>query len=421
MTVHESPTNSVSGYNILSKHRELVRSKISINIERITNKLEQPSISVELVTLKDVISDISKMIEDANLEINKHNATLVNIGQERQTLVQQVWNFVVEEARPELSSKLRKRDDIRRAIKFLNEQIEQRRQEEYAKKTEIGLEQRKVTSVEPAIDGINGYLKSYGFKGFSLGKTMDGIHYKMIREDGTDARETLSEGEKTFITFLYFYHLLEGSVSETGNMSDRVVVFDDPISSLDNDVLFLVVGLIRRLFDSVRHGIGRIKQLFILTHNVYFHKEVTYNPNGKVFGSDIAYWIVRKPDIISSVDSYGRDNPISTSYQLLWRELGRSERSSPTIQNVMRRILEQYFKILGGIEFDSIVEKFEGADRVICGSLFSWINDGSHSVNDDVYVTIDDSMVEKYLRVFKEIFYKLNHAAHYEMMMSKAQ
>lgn len=180
--------------------------------------------------------------------------------------------------------------------------------EEAEKEAEIRLEQRKITSIEPAIDGINGYLKSYGFKGFSLGKSDDGTRYKMIREDGTDARETLSEGEKTFITFLYFYHLLEGSVSETGNTNDRVVVFDDPISSLDSDVLFLVVGLIRGLFDGVRGGTGRIKQLFVLTHNVYFHKEVTYDPKGQVFGSDVTYWIVRKPDSISIVDSYGRDH-----------------------------------------------------------------------------------------------------------------
>lgn len=406
----------------LLKHRELLKSKVSINIDHISNKREQPSVSVELATLTDSISDISKIIEDANIEITKHNATLVNIEQEREVLVGQVWKYIVEEYRTELQSKMRKRNGINKAIKSLNEQIEARSEEATKKEGEIALEKGKITSIEPAIDGINGYLKSYGFKGFSLGKTDDGTRYKMIREDGTDARETLSEGEKTFITFLYFYHLLEGSVSETGNMNNRIVVFDDPISSLDSDVLFLVVGLIRGLFESVREGTGRIKQLFVLTHNVYFHKEVTYNPKGQVFGSDVTYWIARKPDAISIVDSYGRDNPISTSYQLLWRELGRPERSSLTIQNVMRRILEQYFKILGGINFDSIVEKFDGADRVICASLFKWINDGSHSVTDDVYITIDESTVEKYFRVFKEIFYKLDHSAHYEMMMMpKAQ
>lgn len=403
----------------LSEHRDLLESKISINIERISNKLVQPSVSVELVTLTDIISDISKMIEDANSEINKHNAMLVNIGQERQVLINQVWKFVVEEIRSEINSIMQKKDNINKAVISLRAQTEQRRKEENEKETEISLEQRNITSVQPAIDGINGYLKSYGFMGFSLGKSEDGIRYKLIREDGTDARETLSEGEKTFITFLYFYHMIEGSVSETGVINDRVLVFDDPISSLDSDVLFLVVGLIRRLFDGVRESVGRIKQLFVLTHNVYFHKEVTYETRGQVFGSDITFWIVRKPDTISIIERYGRENPISTSYQLLWKELGRPESSSPTIQNVMRRILEQYFRILGGINFDSIVEKFDGADRVICGSLFKWLHDGSHSVNDDVYITMNDSVVDKYLRVFKDIFYKLDHSAHYDMMMAK--
>ena len=53
----------------------------------------------------------------------------------------------------------------------------------------------------------------------------------------------MSEGEKTFVTFLYFYHLLKGSESDSGMTTDRIVVFDDPVSSLDSDVLFIVSRL----------------------------------------------------------------------------------------------------------------------------------------------------------------------------------
>ncbi|MFH0083694.1 AAA family ATPase, partial [Pseudomonas aeruginosa] len=71
---------------------------------------------------------------------------------------------------------------------------------------------------------------------------------------GMDAKETLSEGERTFVTFLYFYHLLKGSDSESGVTTDRIVVFDDPVSSLDSDILFIVSSLIKALFDEVRQG-----------------------------------------------------------------------------------------------------------------------------------------------------------------------
>ena len=86
----------------------------------------------------------------------------------------------------------------------------------------------------------------------------------------------------------------------------------------------------------------------------------------------------------------------------------------------MRRILENYFKILGGVDSDKICAMFEGKDKLICKSLFSWINDGSHFASDDLFVAIDDGMVETYLKVFKAIFEKSEHLAHYKMMMGEA-
>lgn len=86
----------------------------------------------------------------------------------------------------------------------------------------------------------------------------------------------------------------------------------------------------------------------------------------------------------------------------------------------MRRIVENYLTVLGGLKADKIVEKFEGRDALICASLFSWINDGSHSSHDDVYVAVDDNAVQGYLRVFKKVFENTGHGAHYRMMMKIA-
>ncbi len=113
-------------------------------------------------------------------------------------------------------------------------------------------------------------------------------------------------------------------------------------------------------------------------------------------------------------------NPIKTSYELLWSEVRNPTRSNLTIQNTLRRILESYFKLLGNMNRDEIIAKFEGRDRQVCASLFSWVNDGSHAALDDVYVSVDDSVVERYLAVFKKIFEKTNHLGHYDMMMGPA-
>jgi wobble nucleotide-excising tRNase len=131
------------------------------------------------------------------------------------------------------------------------------------------------------------------------------------------------------------------------------------------------------------------------------------------------FWIVRKPGLVSRIDKYS-SNPIKTSYELLWAEVRKPDRSNIGIQNTLRRILENYFKILGGMDFDELCAMFDGKEKLICKSLCSWVHDGSHNAHDDLYISIDDLTVDNYLRVFRAIFEKSKHAAHYKMMMGDA-
>ena len=135
--------------------------------------------------------------------------------------------------------------------------------------------------------------------------------------------------------------------------------------------------------------------------------------------SEETFWVIRKSDLVSKIEKHD-SNPIKTSYDLLWGEVRRPDRSNLTIQNTLRRILENYFKILGGVDPDNICSMFEGKGKLVCKSLFSWVNDGSHFAHDDLYISIDSSMVETYLIVFREIFKKSGHSEHYKMMMGDA-
>lgn len=312
------------------------------------------------------------------------------------------------------------REGLNKAISNISDQIQTAEADKKKKVAQIRELEKQITSVQPTIDAINGLLSSFGFQSFSLAKAANGTSYKLLRPDGSDAKATLSEGEKNFVTFLYFYHLLKGSDSESGITVDRVVVFDDPVSSLDSDILFIVGSLIKGLFGDVRSNTGHIKQVFVLTHNAYFHREVTFNPkrsNEKAM-SEETFWTVRKSGQLSKLDRH-TTNPIKTSYELLWAEVRSQDHSNLTIQNTLRRILESYFKILGGVDPESICGMFEGKDKLICKSLFSWVNAGSHHALDDLYVSSDNS-TEAYLRVFREIFEKSKHIAHYKMMMGDA-
>lgn len=405
----------------LKAEKELFDSKLTINVQRLAAKKKEASQVVELEPQGNVAEAIKKLIDSANVLVASHNKMVANLTQERGTLTSQVWKYVLEELKADLAAYKTTREGLDKAITAMTGQIAAATAEKLKKAGEIRELERQTTSVQPTIDAINALLLSFGFQGFSLAKTASSTSYKLIRADGTDARATLSEGEKTFVTFLYFYHLLKGSVSDSGVTTDRVVVFDDPVSSLDSDILFIVGSLIKGLFDEVRRATGHIKQIFVLTHNVYFHKEVTYSrkrPNNGVLNEE-TFWIVKKPSLVSRLVPQ-TTNPIKTSYELLWAEVRKTDRSNLAIQNTLRRILENYFKILGGIELDELCAMFEGREKIICKSLCSWVHDGSHYAHDDLYVSIDGTMVDNYLKVFKEIFVKARHIEHYKMMMGDA-
>ncbi len=405
----------------LKAEKALLDSKITVNVQRLAVKKKEPSRSVELDSLTGIASAVKALIDDANSQIADHNKMIANLAQERHKLTAQVWKYLLEvELKTDLATYEKKRAGLNKAIVSITEQVANATKDNTAKIAEIRMLEQQTTSIQPTIDGINALLRSFGHCGFSLAKADSGSLYKLVRSDGSDAKESLSEGERSFVTFLYFYHLLKGSNSESGITTDRVVIFDDPVSSVDSDTVFIVGSLIKGLFEEVRSGTGHIKQVFVLTHNVYFHKEVTFNPKrGSGAMNDETFWIVRKIGHNSKVTKHD-SNPIKTSYELLWAEVRNPVRSNLTIQNTLRRILEGYFRILGSVDPDKLYAMFEGKDKLICKSLFSWVNSGSHDTSDDLYISIDDSSTETYLNVFRAIFEKSRHDAHYKMMMGDA-
>jgi wobble nucleotide-excising tRNase len=360
------------------------------------------------------------MVAAANEGIAAHNLTIDNLVEEKRTLKQQVWKYVVNEASTDYAAYVKAKSALDKAVAGLTSTIQKSEADRFEKKREIAKLEKTISSIKPTVDAINGILTTFGFSGFSLSMSDKDGYYKIIRDDGGDAKDSLSEGEKTFITFLYFYHLLKGSNSESGITGNRIVVFDDPVSSLDSEILFIVSSLIKGLLEEVRNGAGHIKQIFVLTHNVYFHKEVTFNSSRKNGAmKHETFWIVKKPNNRTKI-IYHSDNPIKTSYELLWNELKDADKSSLTIQNTLRRILENYFTILGNRNKDAIICKFNGKDQLICQALFSWINDGSHFTNDDLFIACDETAIDKFLQIFRQVFKNEGHISHYNMMMGIA-
>ncbi len=391
------------------------------NKELLNSKLKEPSRSIELGSTKEQFNEIEELIKAANEAIKKHNDIVDNYTTERQELIDEIWKFIIDDNRTRIEHFIKHKIGLQEGIDILSEKVKKLREEYLALDKEIKELTKNVTSIQPSVDEINQTLKSFGFQNFEIVPAKTGVNqYQVQRENGELAEETLSEGEITFITFLYFLQLAKGSTNETDITDDRILAIDDPISSLDSNVLFVVSSLLKEVAKSIRNNEGNIKQLILLTHNVYFHKEVSFINGRTKECSETNYWILRKIDNITYLQDFKLENPIKNSYELLWEELKNKDHNSRiTIQNTMRRIIENYFKILGGYVDDDIIDKFDNPqEKEICRSLMCWINEGSHTIPDDLFVELQDNTIENYFNVFKAIFKKTNHIAHYEMMMN---
>lgn len=407
----------ILSYDELITTLELIKEKTKNNINEIANKIKAPSIIVTLDTLSNLFKKVEEIILSFRKLIDENNRTVTNISSETRKLNSEIWRFIVNDCESDMVTYNTNKANIQSAIDNIVLSINSKSEEKVALELIVKENEAKITSVVHTKNEINKILNLFGFTNFKLDPADEPGCYKIIRSDGSECKETLSEGEYTFITFLYFYQLLKGSQEQTGLIKDRIVVIDDPISSLDSNVLFIVSNLIKEIISDCLNGRNGIKQLFILTHNVYFFKEVTFKGSRESKTKKETYWLVRKIENQSKIVQHD-DNPIQTTYELLWRELDDLEQvNKATVHNTLRRILEYYFKIIGGIDYEKCVNNFDGEEKIICKSLVSWINDGSHFINDDLVVFVEPESIEKYLNVFKLIFVKMGHESHYKMMM----
>lgn len=234
-------------------------------------------------------------------------------------------------------------------------------------------------------------------------------------------------------------------------VKDKIVVIDDPVSSMDSGALFIVSALVREMIEVCYNNTDYrsnkvdgdyIKQVFILTHNVYFHKEITHH-QAKRYHS-VSFYMIRKVENISSVKLCVRQsqrvpteqenyNPIQNSYAALWDEY-KELKTANTVKNVIRHILEYYFIQICGYEGNDLhkivleqnkplfVDEVEGQkpnyDRYnLASSMLTYMNDGPAVISDGFNYIDDGSDVEQCKKVFELIFTAMHQEQHYKMMM----
>ena len=425
--------NNTSVY--LKEHSDIIKDSVMILdindfLDTIEEELEKKSSDLKYVcNINKDISSIEKLhnlINSENEKIKQNNIKINDIENSKTKLISNGWDFIRNVSNKDVEKYNQKQITITHEISKILETKKQQEEKLDKVETEIHELENSITGITKSIGQINDLLKKFNFTNFSLKENEDNLTYSIIRPNGEDATKTLSEGEFSFISFLYFYNLVFGSRNKRGLQEEHILVIDDPVTSMDSNVLYIISTLIRNLIDLCIEEKRNIKQIFILSHNVYFFKEVSYSygfTGKEKTKKKYKYFIVRKVNGLSQIQEYGYNNPIKNSYELLWDNLRKKDYNDDSNLNTMRRILEQYFHIIGNGNPNNnnkeLINSFDEKDRLLVKSLLSYINDGSHTIMDGLYIVLDENLNQTAFKVFRQIFEELGHINHYKMMMQE--
>lgn len=165
--------------------------------------------------------------------------------------------------------------------------------------------------------------------------------YKIARPTGesVDVYNTLSEGEKSLISFLYFLECASGSTNESSPvfLNNRIVVIDDPISSLSHNYVYDIAALIHHKVFS-----ENFKQVFLLKHNLFFFQELLMIKNASN-KCPSGYKLFRVAKSQFSLANDLKRDELQNDYQMYW-QVAKDSTSNPSyahmLPNAMRNILE---------------------------------------------------------------------------------
>lgn len=453
LTFKHIPSDIMPGIDLEPYHDKLAAlyGQIQQNIESIRSKIDTPSKTVYLIDTKPYILGVSSLLEGFNKLIDENNNIVDQKTSKQKECIEAVFNLCSYRLQDEITNFHSQQSSQKVSLDSWKSELSSLETSIRKIDNQIKSLQSQTVETDTAKNKINQMLKDSGMQGFQLVNSFGKDHTYEVRRDDWTVASNLSEGEKNFIAFLYFYYLVFGSLSETGDTRDKIVVIDDPISSMDSSCLFIVSALVRKMIEICRNNVdftgsnstqNFIKQIFVLTHNAYFHRDITHGYAR--YYNYVSYFLVRKSDTKSSIKlCTGPDpeipskeiniNPVKNQYAALWEELNQVTRPIPLI-NVMRRILEYYFMQIVGYErsrvhqailddarTDGRFKNEDGTDNteryMIASSLLSYLDTSTAGLNDGFNFVEDSMDAEECRKVFAMIFEIMGQKQHYDMMI----
>ena len=424
---------------------QLLTDTISDNVRRIEDKINNPEEPITLLSTDTIKEEIENLVDSVNKTIAENNKVIDDKKTAADKCKSDLRKHIAFSFAADIATYKTKRDTLVAAIKESMETKDKNDRTIKANKDKVTDLKSKVTNVTACIDNIKRLLLNSGFTSFTIReKANKPNYYEIVRSDGSIATN-LSEGERNFLAFLYFHQQVLGFNNEDDEITQKIVVIDDPVSSMDSSALFVVSSLIRQMFTlcpghyNKKESNIEISQIFVLTHNALFHHYVTAGYDDPRHYNYFSFFEVKKKNEVSAIIPSLKElngniinkNPQKSYYTSLWDAYNEVDSSNALI-TLMRQILNSYFIQTCGRTEEDIIDDLtiNHADKFIVGSdtsklellklIVAFIDTPSGIFQDDVYSTSSGLDLTECKDVFKTIFEALGQEQHYNQMMKTA-
>jgi len=395
----------VESWNISS---EALKASIRENILLIDNKIKSPSTPISLNDTAPTVDLMKGLIKSLNELIDAHNDRIANKKRTRDDIKSRFWLLMRFEYDQTISAHDQLASELNEELERITHLEASMGRNVTASNGRIAHLRKQTVNIEESINNINTGLVEIGIDGFSVvpfGETL----YRVSRsDDNENAFHSLSEGEKTVISFLYFMELCKGQKTATSVPKAKIVVIDDPISSLSHLYIFNIGQLIKKYFIND----DLYKQVFVLTHSLYFFYELTHT-NHKARAENQHLFRVFKNASGSSILPMKYEE-IQNDYQSYWSIIKDPASPPALIANCMRNIIEYFFGFVQKKDFNNVFQTPAlSSDRFI--TFQRYMNRESHSLGQNIF-DIKEFDYGAFKDGLKLIFEECGYPEHYNAM-----
>lgn len=410
--------NTIKDDSFLEKNKAEIESLsanlISVlehNLNTLREKAKTPSIQVSLQPINEIIESINSIIKNANNEITMYNQRIADIKGSKSKIKDSFWRLMRKEYNSVIELYAANEKDYEQSVKNAQKELQTKTSEINTNIALIEENRKKTVNIDEAVENIKNGLIDIGITDFTIEKySEEEALYRLKREDSDEnVFKTLSEGEKMVISFLYFIELCKGESTAEKASNKKIVVIDDPISSLSHIYVFNIGRLIHNEFLRTK----KYDQLFILTHSLYFFYELT-NTNHKERKETQKLFRICK----NTESSYFEDmkyEDIQNDYQAYWHIIKDEKQSPALIANCMRNVMEYFFNFVEKQDFAQVFQRSELQENRYM-AFNRYMNRESHSKGQNIF-DIKEFNYDSFREAFKKVFEIEGYIEHYNKMI----